>query len=305
MKVRRQNEEAERVEQARNLANNGQYDDASSLSKESDAFNKKNMQKVAMNQHLVERNARPQPVSTGGGFGLTLTATQHGNTPEQIPQSYEEERRQSKKEEDEQEYASQHDQSFDEMNLEDNEEEMVRKAEEKIVQICRYSHKILRKYVVNGMIQVSDGPEFHTMVNNRDYRILCIMEVYSQNKNEDDFLANLGLLSQVIRQEREEIPAQDMEASVDNEAVGNDESMSTGDDGPVEEKVPEPPQEDSIVIEINKAKGMGKISQDVASFAIDAWKAKEAASRKLKLSYNVYKMSKDIEDFSNSLNMVM
>ena len=191
------------------------------------------------------------------------------------------------------------------MNLEDNEEEMVRKAEEKIVQICRYSHKILRKYVVNGMIQVSDGPEFHTMVNNRDYRILCIMEVYSQNKNEDDFLENLGLLSQVIRQEREEIPAQDMEASVDNEAVGNDESMSTGDDGPVEEKVPEPPQEDSIVIEINKAKGMGKISQDVASFAIDAWKAKEAASRKLKLSYNVYKMSKDIEDFSNSLNMVM
>ena len=93
------------------------------------------------------------------------------------------------------------------MNLEDNEEEMVRKAEEKIVQICRYSHKILRKYVVNGMIQVSDGPEFHTMVNNRDYRILCIMEVYSQNKNEDDFLENLGLLSQVIRQEREEIPA--------------------------------------------------------------------------------------------------
>ena len=155
---------------------------------------------------------------------------------------------------------------------------------------------------------------FHNLVETKDYRIICIMEVYSQNKNEDDFLENLGLLSQVIReQEQEDNPAEaddiDMEASVDNEAGvnddGNDESLSTGDDGPVEEPVPEPPQEDSIVIEINKAKGMGKVTQEVASFAIEAWRAKEAASRKLKLSYNVYKSSKDIEDFANSLNMVM
>ena len=44
----------------------------------------------------MERNARPQPLATGGGggFGLRLTATQHGNTPEQIPQNYENEMRQ-------------------------------------------------------------------------------------------------------------------------------------------------------------------------------------------------------------------
>ena len=110
------------MEQAKNLMNNGQYDDASSLSKESDAFNKKNMQKAAMNQHLIERNARPQPVTTGGGFGLTLTATQHGNTPEQIPQNYEEELRHSKKADSQHDFASQQDQSFEEMNEEDNEE---------------------------------------------------------------------------------------------------------------------------------------------------------------------------------------
>ena len=40
----------------------------------------------------------------------------------------------------------------------------------------------------------------------KDYRIICILEVYSQNKNEDDFLENLGLLSQVIREQEENEP---------------------------------------------------------------------------------------------------
>jgi len=65
-------------------------------------------------------------------------------------------------------------------------------------------------------------------VEAKDYRIICILEVYSQNKNEDDFLENLGLLSQVIR-EQEENAGLDMEAS-----VGNEREASTGDDGPVE-----------------------------------------------------------------------
>ena len=34
---------------------------------------------------------------------------------------------------------------------------------------------------------------------------------------------------------------------------------------------------------------MGKISNEVATFAIDAWKAQETASRKVKTSYKVYK----------------
>ena len=77
------------------------------------------------------------------------------------------------------------------------------------------------------MISFADGPQLHNLVEAKDYRIICILEVYSQNKNEDDFLENLGLLSQVIR-EQEENAGLDMEASVGNER------MSTGDDGPVE-----------------------------------------------------------------------
>ena len=32
------------------------------------------------------------------------------------------------------------------------------RAEQRLAQICRYSHKILRKYIVNGMISFADGP---------------------------------------------------------------------------------------------------------------------------------------------------
>ena len=52
-------------------------------------------------------------------------------------------------------------------------------ATNSIDQICKYSHKILRKYVVNGMIDLVDGPQLHNLVDARDYRIICIMEVFS------------------------------------------------------------------------------------------------------------------------------
>ena len=40
---------------------------------------------------------------------------------------------------------------------EDDDEE-VDQAAERLEKICRYSHKILKKYVVNGMINLQDGP---------------------------------------------------------------------------------------------------------------------------------------------------
>ena len=45
--------------------------------------------------------------------------------------------------------------------------------------ICRFSHKILKKYVVNGKIGMQDGPYLHNLVDQKDYRIICILEVYS------------------------------------------------------------------------------------------------------------------------------
>lgn len=52
---------------------------------------------------------------------------------------------------------------------------------------------------MTGMINYADAPAFHNLVENRDYRMICIFEVYSQNRNEDDFLENLGILSSLIK----------------------------------------------------------------------------------------------------------
>ena len=48
-----------------------------------------------------------------------------------------------------------------------------------------------------GMIQYSAIPFFHQLVQNRDYKMICIFEVFAQNRNEDDFLENLGILDNI------------------------------------------------------------------------------------------------------------
>ena len=61
--------------------------------------------------------------------------------------------------------------------------------------IMQYQHKILRKYAMLGMIKYSAVPFFHQLVTSRDYKMICIFEVFAQNRNEDDFLENLGFYS--------------------------------------------------------------------------------------------------------------
>ena len=68
---------------------------------------------------------------------------------------------------------------------------------EDIESIMQYQHKILRKYAMLGMIQYSAIPFFHQLVQNRDYKMICIFEVFAQNRNEDDFLENLGILDNI------------------------------------------------------------------------------------------------------------
>jgi hypothetical protein len=53
---------------------------------------------------------------------------------------------------------------------------------------------------MTGMISYADAPAFHNLVEQRDYRILCIFEVFSQNRFEDDFLENLALLAQIVKE---------------------------------------------------------------------------------------------------------
>lgn len=61
--------------------------------------------------------------------------------------------------------------------------------------IMQYQHKILRKYAMLGMIKYCAVPYFHKLVTNKDYKMICIFEVFAQNRNEDDFLENLGFYS--------------------------------------------------------------------------------------------------------------
>ena len=69
--------------------------------------------------------------------------------------------------------------------------------------IMQYQHKILRKYAMLGMIQYSAVPFFHCLVQNRDYKMICIFEVFALNRNEDDFLENLGILNEIRLQNSE------------------------------------------------------------------------------------------------------
>ena len=69
--------------------------------------------------------------------------------------------------------------------------------------IMTYQHKILRKYAMLGMIQYSAVPFFHHLVLNRDYKMICIFEVFALNRNEDDFLENLGILNEIRLQNSE------------------------------------------------------------------------------------------------------
>jgi len=54
-----------------------------------------------------------------------------------------------------------------------------------------------------GMIQYSAVPFFHMLVQNRDYKMICIFEVFALNRNEDDFLENLGILNEIRRHNEE------------------------------------------------------------------------------------------------------
>ena len=168
----------------------------------------------------------------------------------------------------------------------DERSEEIDQAAERLEKICRYSHKILKKYVCSGMITIQDGPQLHALVNARDYRIICILEVYSQNKNEDDFLENLGLLTQVIKEQNE---LEQQEAAM----------YSDFELGEVEQTEHEEVQQDSFSLTLEEATQKGFLSVEACNWSIDQ---KKAENRRVVLSYNAYKKFKDLQDFSHTLS---
>ena len=89
------------------------------------------------------------------------------------------------------------------INDQDDTEEQDPECNDDIDGIMQYQHKILRKYAMLGMIQYSAVPFFHMLVQNRDYKMICIFEVFALNRNEDDFLENLGILNEIRRHNEE------------------------------------------------------------------------------------------------------
>ena len=160
-------------------------------------------------------------------------------------------------------------------------------AAQRLEQICRYSHRILKKYVVNGMITLQDGPKLHNLVDARDYRIICILEVYSQTKNEDDFLENLGLLTQVIKEQ------QDQER---DEAVANT-SINSEEDRMFKYEQEATIMDDSFLVMINEATRQSLIDVNIANWCIDQ---KNQENRRLTSCYNAYKKNENLNDLVDS-----
>lgn len=88
-----------------------------------------------------------------------------------------------------------------------------------IDKIIEYQHKILRKYTMKGKIQYSDAPFFHDMVDQRDYKIISIFEVFAINRNEEDFLENLGLFTNMIATQEDQEEDKEDGNSEDSEGL--------------------------------------------------------------------------------------
>ena len=125
------------------------------------------------------------------------------------------------------------------------------------------------------MISYVDAPQFHILVDNRDYRMICIFETYSQNRFEDDFLENLGLIAQITK-------------DIDNSPEEEGEEVT--------EQQPLP--DDSFSREIVIAQRDGKLEETVANFCIDK---RQSGDRKINMIYKSFKTTGDHDDFLHSI----
>lgn len=55
-----------------------------------------------------------------------------------------------------------------------------------------------------GLIRYADAPFYHDMVDQSDYKMISIFEVFAINRNEDDFLENLDLFKQLVLDQDDE-----------------------------------------------------------------------------------------------------
>ena len=171
-----------------------------------------------------------------------------------------------------------HDDEDGKLNIDDNPDDS--ENNEDINSIIEYQHKILRKYTMMGMIQYCDAPFFHDMVDQRDYKMISIFEVFAINRNEDDFLENLGLFAQLV-----------MEQDEDNEDDEDEKEQET--------KVPEEDLSDPKVKTLHTFKD--QLTPEEYEYCKNALKE---SGKNIQMTIQVYDITKDKDDFVHSLKKI-
>lgn len=150
---------------------------------------------------------------------------------------------------------------------------------------------------MTGMISYADAPAFHNLVDNKDYRMICIFEVFSQNRQEDDFLENLALIAQIIKE-------QEHQNSVE-EVIGNHQMQSAGtqlnqrDEYLNNEDQPANVSEDIFLTEVESLGAEGLVGEDMEQWLREKYEEKD---KMLNSVFNTFKQTNDRPDFVNSLN---
>lgn len=156
--------------------------------------------------------------------------------------------------------------------------------------IIQFQHQILRKYAVQGIFKYSALPLFHTLVKNRDYKMVCIFEVFAQNRNVDDFLENLGIYQQQRAPENQE-----EEQGMDPQVLSQEEQLPQLPDANENVEPPEE-QEDPDLAILKQVRA--RLSDEV--YAYHCQKLQEG-ERKTLMLLKCFKSTNDEDDFVHSM----
>ena len=60
-------------------------------------------------------------------------------------------------------------------------------------------HRIVRRFSINAKITIADGAKFHQLINECNPFVISSFEVFALNRNEQDFLESLHIISDILK----------------------------------------------------------------------------------------------------------
>eukprot|EP00347_Sterkiella_histriomuscorum_P013336 403365107 len=220
-----------------------------------------------------QQQEAPRQSSSGGGF--TIKTNQTGATSQPQQQDVVDDRR-----------------SDHNLNINHNPDDS---DVEDFQSIIEYQHKILRKYTIRGFIKYSDAPIFHEMVDQKDYKMISIFEVFAINRDEDDFLENLGLLAQIFLEQDNE------HNTTISEAVNTEQDTLEIQQQQLIEEFPSAIDlQDPRIAIVHSLKE--KLTPEEHKWCIQA--VKDATLKNLLVIIDVFKVTKDELDLIHSLKKI-